>query len=1049
VYVGVAGEDTAVNIITVDWDSDPVPDRELNVVFYKHDWYSVRKQGEDGRYYWESVVEDTPVLTTSVETDSKGKATASFVPEEGGIYKATASGLDDRLNEVRSSTYMWVSGGEYISWRMDNNNRMDLVTDKRQYKVGDTATVMVPHPYQGEVQALVTIERGSVYEHRVQTLETNSEQLRIPITEDMIPNVYVSVVVVKGVDETNPYPSFKMGYARFSVETTEKELSIEMTPNKAAGEHYRPGETVTYDVHVTDSAGSPVEAELALSMVDLSVLTLADRPGPDMVGHFWRERGLGVVTAAGLTVSADRITEEVGEEAKGLGGGGGGEFGPVRTDFRDSAYWNPTVVTDDEGNATVSVDLPDNLTTWRMSAWGVDVETKVGESDVDIMATKDLLVRPVNPRFFVVGDEAELGAVVHNNTDEDVETTIALEADGLDIDGPSVHQESIPAGGKVRVAWPVVVGDAEEVTLQFGARSATYADALEITLPVYRYSTPEVVATAGRLSEDGQVLEAAVLPSSYDPTQGELSVHLDPSLAAGMVDGLDYLEHYPYECTEQTVSRFLPNVITYRAFNELGLDRPDLEERLPDLVSYGLQRLYNRQHYDGGWGWWVNDESNAYLTAYVLLGMIEAERAGFVVDDEVVELGASYLRDYLRSSRDVEHPYQANRRAFVLYVLAELGEEETARMVTLFEQREQLDTFGKAYLAMGFGLLGEDHEAKVDTLLSDITGDAIVSATGAHWEEASPDYFAMNTDTRSTAIVLTALSRLDPENPLAPNTVRWLMVARKDGYWESTQETVWALIGLTEWMVATGELEADYGWQVIVNGDQLGEGTMTADNIRETIKLQIEVAELLADEANRVLIERTAPEGARTGDGMLYYSMYLRYYKPVEEVTALHRGIIVSRQYTHADCDPEEERCWAVEGAKVGDVIRVKLTIIAPNDLHYVVVEDPLPAGMEGVDQSLKTTSIVGERPELTRTDQRSPWGGQWGWWWFSHTEMRDEKAVLFATYLPRGTYEYTYYVRASLPGEYRVIPTVAYEMYFPEVFGRSDGGLFTIADEE
>jgi uncharacterized protein YfaS (alpha-2-macroglobulin family) len=166
-------------------------------------------------------------------------------------------------------------------------------------------------------------------------------------------------------------------------------------------------------------------------------------------------------------------------------------------------------------------------------------------------------------------------------------------------------------------------------------------------------------------------------------------------------------------------------------------------------------------------------------------------------------------------------------------------------------------------------------------------------------------------------------------------------------------------------------------------------------------------------------------------------------------VTALNRGVIVSRQYTLSDCDPEEGRCPAVDRAQVGDVIRVKLTIIAPNDLHYVVVEDALPAGMEGIDQSLKTTSIVGEQPELTRTDQRSPWGGRWGWWWFSHTEMRDEKAVLFATYLPRGTYEYTYYIRASLPGEYRVIPTYAYEMYFPEVFGRSDGGLFLIVDEE
>ena len=110
-------------------------------------------------------------------------------------------------------------------------------------------------------------------------------------------------------------------------------------------------------------------------------------------------------------------------------------------------------------------------------------------------------------------------------------------------------------------------------------------------------------------------------------------------------------------------------------------------------------------------------------------------------------------------------------------------------MITLFEQRDVLDTFGKAYLAMGFGQSGEVYEKYVDTLLSDINSEALNSATGTHWEEAQPDYYSMNTDTRSTAIVLAALARLDPENALLPNVVRWLMSVRKDGYWGTTQET--------------------------------------------------------------------------------------------------------------------------------------------------------------------------------------------------------------------------------------------------------------------
>ena len=1045
-YVGQAGKENSVNVITVDWDSQPAPNRELTVVLAEHNWYSVRKQADDGQYYWESTVEDVPVYTATVETDGDGEASVSFVPETGGTYKVMASGLDEKEHKIRSSAYMWISGYRFINWRQENDDRIDLVADQRQYQVGDTATILIPHPYQGPVKALITLERGHIYQHWVQTLETNSEQIEIPITEDMIPNVFVSVVIVKGQDKSSDLPSFKLGYAQLPIDTAEKELTVTLTPDKPQEEHYQPGETVTYDVLVVDSQGEPVEAELTLSLVDLAVLSLTDQP-VDMVSTFWRERGLGVRTASALTLSVDRINVAMAPEAKGGGGGIGEDFGVVRTRFEDTAYWNPTVRTDSQGRASVKVTLPDNLTTWRMSSWGITVDTRVGQSKTDVISTKDLLVRPVAPRFFVIGDRAELAAVVNNNTNQPVDVEVVLEVEGLEMDSPATKRVTIAAHDKARVSWPVNVGKVSEVTLRYGAKTDDLADAMEMSLPVYSYSTPEVVATAGQLDRDGQRVEAVILPASYDPTQGELTVQLDASLAAGMTDGLKYLEHFPYECTEQTVSRFLPNVVTYRAFKELGLDLPELEAALPGLVGVGLQRLYNQQHYDGGWGWWILDRSDPFLTAYVLLGMAEADQAGFVVDDGVMAEAADFLEDSLQAPKTVTQSWQANRQAFILYVLAQAGEGDLGRTVALFGRRQKLDTFGKAYLAMALGLLEPDESSRVDTLLSDITSAAIVSATGAHWEEAQVDYYAMNTDTRSTAIVLAALSRLDPENGLAPNTVRWLMSVREEGRWETTQENAWAIIAFTDWMLATGELEGAYNWGVAVNDATLGTGSVSSSNIKETTKLQVEIARLLADEINRVEIQRSPPDDQAAGSGRLYYSMYLRYFKPVEEVAALNRGIIVSRQYQLADCDEETETCRAIDEAQVGDIIQVKLTIIAPNDLHHVVVEDPFPAGAEGVDQSLKTTSVVGEAPEIKRTDRRNPWGGSYGWWWFSHTEMRDEKAVLFATYLPRGTYEYTYLIRASLAGEYRLIPTHAYEMYFPEVFGRGDGGVFEIEE--
>ena len=549
------------------------------------------------------------------------------------------------------------------------------------------------------------------------------------------------------------------------------------------------------------------------------------------------------------------------------------------------------------------------------------------------------------------------------------------------------------------------------------------------------------MATVGILAEDGTRTEGIALPQSFDPTQGGLTVHIDPSLAAGMRDGLDYLEHFPYECTEQTVSRFLPNVFTFRAYKQLNLENPELEAKLPGQVSVGLQRLYNQQHFDGGWGWFVRDDSDPFLTAYVLLALVEAKQAGFSVDDEVIFNAVDYLEANLVAPKDVDHAWQANRQAFILYVLSEAGQGDLGRSIALFNERQKLDSFGRAYLAMAIHLL-DDQASQIDTLLSDITSDAIVSATGAHWEEARVDYYAMNTDTRSTAIIVAALSRIQPDNPLLPNAVRWLMSVRENGgHWETTQETAWAIIGLTDWMVTSGELEGDYAWNVSLNGDGWGEGIVDETNIDETTKLSVEVAQLLVDEVNRLAISRDPVSGIADSQGQLYYAAYLTTYQPAAEVKALDRGINISRRYTLAGDDTAQ----AISQAEVGDVIDVHLTIVAPNDLHYVRVEDPFPAGAEGIDTSLATTSVVGQPPELNRTDEPNPWGGGYGWWWFSHSELRDEKAVLFATFLPKGTYEYTYQIRASLPGEFNVIPTHAEQMYFPEVFGRGDGGLFKI----
>jgi uncharacterized protein YfaS (alpha-2-macroglobulin family) len=1066
-YVGKVGEESAVDVRTVDWNGSPWPNQGLTVTYNERTWYSVREEDSQGRLFWTWTYSDTAVFTETLTTDGEGVAVTSFVPTEGGSYIVRAVGQDSKGNEVRSSTWVWISSQEYVSWRVENNDRIDLVADKDSYRPGETATVLIPSPFQGQVQALLTVERGRILDSRVITLRSNSELVKVPVTADMAPNAYVSIVMVKGIDETNPLPAFKVGYAALQVSTEQQELRLTLTPNKdiAAGQHYSPRESVTYEIQATDYTGNPVSAEISLNLTDLSVLSLAEPNAPALRDFFYGQRGLGVRTATGLTLAVDRLNEKIVEEVKGGGGGALSADVEIRRDFPDTAYWAPALRTDENGRATIQVDLPDSLTTWRLVGKAITANTLVGEGQVDIISTKDLLVRPVTPRFLVVGDRAELAAVVHNNTPEDLTVDVTLNAQGLSLESDSTHSVEIPAGGMARVEWTVMVpgapGTEQFADLTFSARGGAYSDASKPTLgvppdqliPIYKYSTPEVVGTAGDIEADSgdTRLEAIVLPQDVDTTQGELTVQIDPSLAAGMSEGLHYLEHYPYECTEQTVSRFLPNVLTYRALQELDLVKPELESDLRRQVAVGLQRLYSNQHADGGWGWWVKDESDPAVSAWVVFGLVKAQQSGFSVDDQVVNAGIGFLQGRLVAVNRLRNSSQVNRQAFILYVLAEAGQPDVGRTTLLFEERGKLSHYGRAYLALAFHLIGPEQRSQIETLLSDLNSAAILSATGTYWQENTRDRWNWNTDTRSTAIILDTLARLDPNNRLAPNAVRWLMAARTAGHWETTQETAWSLIALTDWMAMTGELEGNYAWGVQLNGELLAQDNITRENIQDEKTLHVAVAELLQEEANRLVIEKGA------GPGHLYYTAHLQTFLPVEEVKALNRGIIVGRQYTLASCEPTRPptkeqtdqqtnpTCPSVNAAEVGETVRVKLTIIAPTDLYYVVVEDPIPAGTEAVDESLKTTSVVGEAPELRWTDPWS-WDG-WGWWWFSHTELRDEKAVLFASYLPAGTYEYTYLIRPSLQGEYKVLPTTAYEMYSPEVFGRGDGMMFRVND--
>ncbi|HEY1015815.1 MAG TPA: alpha-2-macroglobulin family protein, partial [Herpetosiphonaceae bacterium] len=735
----------------------------------------------------------------------------------------------------------------------------------------------------------------------------------------------------------------------------------------------------------------------------------------------------------------------------------------IRGEFADTAFWQAFFATDASGRGSVTVKLPDNLTTWVMRGVAASADTRVGEGLAEVVATRPLLIRPVAPRFFVVADQVELGANVSNNTDAPLKVEVSLAAKGLALTSPATQTIEVAAKGEANVTWQVTAQDVEQADLVFTAISGAYADASrprlatgsDGTLNVLRYSVPETVGTAGQLAEPGNRTEAIGLPKDIDTRSGELTVRIEPSLAAGLQDTLDYLDQADYDSIEATISSFLPNVATHRALKKLGIANQELEAELPLQIEDSLTKLRLAQNQDGGWGWWAGDESNPHVSAYAVYGLIRARDSGWTVDETMLARGMDYLATQLADTASLDTPGEANRQAWLLYVLAEGGVPQQARQAELFEVRERLASYARALLALSLAKAGAAPDSsQIKALLADLNNGAIASATGAHWEEDGYDRWSMNTDTRSTAIILMALARLDPQNQLNPNVVRWLMVARQDGIWETSQESAWAVLALTDWMDVTGELNADYDYAAFINEKELAAGRFGQADVLKPVVLKVAVKDLLVDAGNRLTVSRGA------GPGRAYYAAHLRAFLPVESVKALDRGVSVRRRYTLASCE-DGPKCPAVDAIKVGDVVRVDISVTAPNDLYYLQLEDPIPAGAEIIDTSLATTSVLEQAPGLSRDNPGFPsmpvdtFGGAsrvsvdwyWGWWnWYSRSELRDDRVALFADYLPKGAYSYSYTFRATLPGSYHVIPTTAREAYFPEVYGRGDGQLMTIS---
>ncbi len=812
--------------------------------------------------------------------------------------------------------------------------------------------------------------------------------------------------------------------------------------------------------------------------------------------------------AAEQMLAKSIVRQEMKDKKENAAAGGAGEAAvQVRSDFRSTVFWQPDVVTGDDGRAELTFTYPDSLTSWRATARGITTASQVGMTTATTRTKQPLIVRLQAPRFFVVGDQTVVSAVVNNNTDAPLTVATALDAtgvtvSGLWIDGQPVKGEAGPltiaANAEGRMDWVVSVVEPGRARLRVTARAGQLADAMEKDYPVEDHGIDKLVAVAGKLRGD----EATFTLNLPERGATVMTVQVAPSLAVTMLDAIPYLIDYPYGCTEQTMSRFLPTVVVARTLADLGVPREAVAsrlfggieqqhtaathaqgkkdlERLDEMTKAGLARLYDFQHGDGGWGWWKDGDSDHHMSAYVVWGLSLARDAGLRVKDDVLARGVAFLDHEL-----VEEENAPDRQAWMLHALAASAAgraptaTEKAAIANLWTKRDRLTSYGSALYALSLQQLGLRDKALTmarnleNGAALDRATDASVLVPGsgsgadtlmatAHWGSRGAWWRWHDSPVEATALSLRALAAIDPEHRLVEPAMSWLVKNRRGAQWSNTRDTAIAVLALTDYLRASKELGGDVEYELLVNGQSIARKQVTKAEMLSAPSRFAVPATAVRDGVNQVTVRRLA------GSGALYVSAEARFFSREEPIKAAGNEIFLKREYEKLVGRPTllkgfvYDRVTMRDGDSItsGERVDVVVTVEVKNDYEYLLLEDLKPAGLEAVElvsgtplyaRKLKSSAVAdkhGPGAERKTAETVLPPAADATATRWVYRELRDRKVALFVDRLEQGVWEIRYTLRAEVPGTFHALPLTGGAMYVPEIKGNSDEIRMTVAE--
>lgn len=731
----------------------------------------------------------------------------------------------------------------------------------------------------------------------------------------------------------------------------------------------------------------------------------------------------------------------------------------VRSDFSALAYFNPKIVTDKDGCASANFNLPGNLTSYKIMAIATKDVDQFGSGESKFQASLPIQVRPSLPRFLNFEDYSELPFVVQNNDNKAVKCELVVRPSNADhITGCSFE---IPANDRVQVKVPVSANyTGKEIQIQAAVVTSTASDATDSFIPVNQPVTTESFATYGQIDQgaDAQIIN---VPTAAFANIGGLKITTSSTAMTETVDAAEYLVDYPFECSEQLSAK----VLGLGAITELGTKFKTLSEGQKSLYKklqqHAIDEICKRQQSDGGFGLWKlkEKEKYPYVSIQCVRALHEAKKHGIAVPENALAAGKSYLESI---ESDIDSAYssteRASLRAFALNTRFHMGDsnpDEARRILndalkaydkkqakignTNSASADLQSSLPKALSpeAMGWllpvllvGTTGGKESTAIEQFFSSHISETASTANFEGDVYAGNQYLLFYSRNRMNSVILDGLTQGKPTSDLIPKLVKGLLLSRKNGCWNSTQENAFALLALANYFEKYEKVEPDFTAQFWL-GKGLSFEQKFVGRSSDECDLKIPMEYLQDQPANTVLTI------AKQGAGRLYYRVGMSYAPADLKLPAESRGFHVERTFIPIDNPSDVTRdakgVWQI---KAGAAVRVKVKFNAPGMRYHVALTDPISAGCE----------IVNGELEGSRSDfDGSSTGGHadayeffWPTSWFDHQNLRDKQAEAFTSLLYSGDYEYSYVIHATTTGSYIVPPTKVEEMYAPETYGRT-----------